>query len=535
MNRWTAGLVGLALAGPAALAVAGTAAIPGFARERLAARGCTAGAVTRSGLHLDALDLACPGLTATALRWDPLRREARLDGVVLDLSARTAAPGAPGPAGPLPGGRLAGTLWVDGLEVRAGGLVLARDLAGRLLPLDLVSPGMSVRAEGGIARLALERELAGPLVQGRVRASAAWDGAHLEGTVGADPTVAVAWPLLGPAPLPGLALRATVRGRLADRLELEGTAGWPGVEVRWTLGRDAQGTVVVEAVLPDTDLGAVLDPLAPLAPEVDRARIRGTLGGRLAWRSDGPPSAVLRLDGVEVEGALPPEPDLEGGRFTWPCRDAAGRDVRCASGEGTPGWTPLARVPPALVHAVLAAEDAAFFGHRGYDPAALQEALDADLAVGRVVRGGSTLTQQLAKNLFLDGEQTLVRKVREFLLAVELDRTLGKERVLELYLNVAEWGPGLHGIDAACERYLLKEPARVDPLEAAFLAALLPSPRTGYRRWYLEGRPDRERLAGILDAMVRAGWLHPDEAAVWAAAPLRLVPPPDQPPKNSRM
>ncbi|MBN1337330.1 MAG: transglycosylase domain-containing protein [Deltaproteobacteria bacterium] len=502
-------------------------ALPDLVRAHLSDRGCTVEAVIASGLGWEATGLVCPGLEARSVHGSLLNRAVRMAEVVCDASTWARREGSAGPGG----SRRVRTVRVDGLEVRAGSLVLARNLAGHLVPLDLSGPGVIVRADGEAVHLEIERQLSGPPVAGRIQAEARWDlgTGRVEGHAAADPDdgLTVTWRLLGSTPLQGLVARTTVRGRVQGPTDLEGLFGWPGVSIPWTVREKEGGVLEFEAVLPDTDLAAVLGPLARLAPEVDRARVHGTVGGRLAWRRGGRPEATLRLDVRSVEGALPPAHGLDRGPFTWRCRSARGEIVPCHSGEGTPGWIPLEAVSPHLVHAVLAAEDASFYAHRGYDPKALEEALDADLAALRVVRGGSTLTQQLAKNLFLDGEQTLARKVRELLLAVEMDRALGKQRVLELYLNVVEWGPGIHGLGAACQRTFLKDPSRLDPLEAAFLAALLPAPRAGYRRAYLEGGPDRRRLAGILDAMVQAGWLHPEEAVVWKAAPLRLVPPPE--------
>lgn len=140
-------------------------------------------------------------------------------------------------------------------------------------------------------------------------------------------------------------------------------------------------------------------------------------------------------------------------------------------------WVPLSRISPSLRQAVVAAEDASFFTHEGFDWEGIKEAAKYNLEAGELKRGGSTITQQLAKNLYLSSERSLFRKAREALITRSLEEHLTKERILELYLNVAEWGEGIYGAEAAA-RHHFKKPARdLTADEAAWLAAILPSPR----------------------------------------------------------
>jgi len=131
--------------------------------------------------------------------------------------------------------------------------------------------------------------------------------------------------------------------------------------------------------------------------------------------------------------------------------------------------------------AFVSAEDAAFYRHKGIDAAALVSALRRDLAEGRIAAGGSTITMQTVKNLFLTPERSLSRKMQELFLAWHLNRTLSKERILELYMNVAELGPGIFGIAQASEHFFGKPAADLTLLESAYLATLLPSPKIRYR------------------------------------------------------
>jgi monofunctional biosynthetic peptidoglycan transglycosylase len=153
-------------------------------------------------------------------------------------------------------------------------------------------------------------------------------------------------------------------------------------------------------------------------------------------------------------------------------RRAAGRDAGVAW-----TWVPFAAISPHLKRAVVVAEDITFFSHRGFELAEMREALARALEDGELPRGASTITQQLAKNLWLSPSRSPVRKLREAILTWQLERALGKRRLLELYLNVAEFGPGVYGAEAASRRYFGKPAAALDEAEAARLAASLPAPR----------------------------------------------------------
>jgi membrane peptidoglycan carboxypeptidase len=160
---------------------------------------------------------------------------------------------------------------------------------------------------------------------------------------------------------------------------------------------------------------------------------------------------------------------------------------------------PLDRLGRHLPAAVIAAEDQRFAQHAGIDDVEVARVL-ARLALvddGDVPRGASTLTQQLARTLFTGGERTLSRKLRETLYALEMERTLGKQRILELYLNTVDWGPGLCGARAAARAYFAKAPARLDPLEAAWLAAILRHPHRSWREEFVERRPDRTAALAV--------------------------------------
>jgi len=140
-------------------------------------------------------------------------------------------------------------------------------------------------------------------------------------------------------------------------------------------------------------------------------------------------------------------------------------------------WVPLSQISPYVIKAVIIAEDDKFWSHEGFDFDAMQKALEKDLKQKKFKVGGSTISQQLAKNLFLSPSKNPIRKLKEAVLTWRLERNLSKKRIIELYLNVAEWGDGLFGIEAASRRYYDKPASDLSASEAAKLAAALPNPR----------------------------------------------------------
>lgn len=142
----------------------------------------------------------------------------------------------------------------------------------------------------------------------------------------------------------------------------------------------------------------------------------------------------------------------------------------------TQRWISLAKLPKHVIDAVIVEEDGTFYTHSGFDWFEVQESIEKDLQEGRAVRGASTITQQLAKNLYLSTSKDPVRKLREFAITLMLENELSKNRILELYLNVIEWGRGIFGIEAAAEAYFGKSASDLSLDEAARLAAVIPSP-----------------------------------------------------------
>ncbi len=140
-------------------------------------------------------------------------------------------------------------------------------------------------------------------------------------------------------------------------------------------------------------------------------------------------------------------------------------------------WVPYDRISLHLKRAIVAAEDAKFLDHEGFDWEGIQKAHEKNVRKGRIVAGGSTISQQLAKNLFLSGERTWWRKLQEAAITVVLESVMSKRRILEIYLNVIEWGNGVFGAEAAARYHYGRSAAELAPEQAALLAAMVPSPR----------------------------------------------------------
>jgi monofunctional glycosyltransferase len=172
-------------------------------------------------------------------------------------------------------------------------------------------------------------------------------------------------------------------------------------------------------------------------------------------------------------------------------------------------WVSYRNISPELKRAVLVAEDSAFWQHDGVDYDQLQESIEADWAKGQFLRGGSTITQQLAKNLYLSPSKNPLRKVRELIIARRLEAELKKARILELYLNLIEWGDGIYGAEAAARNYFQTSAGALGPTESALLAAAIINPRV-----YNPGKPNGRLVRRQQLILRRMGVVTPpDEAA----------------------
>lgn len=185
-------------------------------------------------------------------------------------------------------------------------------------------------------------------------------------------------------------------------------------------------------------------------------------------------------------------------------------------------WVNLGAISPIAVSAIVLSEDWAFYQHSGFDFDQIWDSFTTNLQKGRFARGGSTITQQMVKNVFLTGEKSLGRKLQEAVLAVRVERHLSKRRILEIYLNVIEFGPGLYGIGPASRHYFRKPPSELTAKEGAFLAMLLPSPKkyaVSYRKKELT-RYARSTVRSILGKLLATGRISAEAYHAEMAAPL---------------
>jgi membrane peptidoglycan carboxypeptidase len=183
-------------------------------------------------------------------------------------------------------------------------------------------------------------------------------------------------------------------------------------------------------------------------------------------------------------------------------------------------WAPMSALPDIVIHAVVIAEDDTFFEHEGVNYKAVWEALQQDVRKKRFARGGSTITQQMIKNVLLSKEKTITRKIREFVLARKAEEILSKRRILEIYLNEVEWGDNIYGIEAASRFYFDKHASELKPGEAALLAGMLPNPR--YYNPFKRMDKARHRQEQVLFNMHQAKILTDEEYQTALDAPVEL-------------
>lgn len=296
---------------------------------------------------------------------------------------------------------------------------------------------------------------------------------------------------LAPHPLRDLGFRVEGEGRYtvperrlelgAARLTMGGTSlEWRGAVVASPTERRIAGTLRLPQTSCDRAVHAIpADVLGPLR----EFQLEGTLEGRIDVALDLADLNATRFEVAVVDGctflAAPAMADVAQfeGPFHHQVTEPDGSVFSMDTGPGTWRWVPYGRISSYVVDAVLSHEDGAFERHGGFAPWAIRDAIVRNLREGRYVVGASTITMQLAKNLFLNREKHLVRKVQEVLLTWWLERSLDKHRILELYLNVIEFGPGIYGLRAASRYYFGCDPSAITPVGAALLALVLPAPK----------------------------------------------------------
>ena len=236
--------------------------------------------------------------------------------------------------------------------------------------------------------------------------------------------------------------------------------------------------------------------LAPLASQV---KLDGTLAlqAGISFDTQHPQRTDTQWElanGCRVRSASPSvSPDRFRESFILEVPDANGTMIQRAFGPGTASWVPLATMTQHLTHAVLVCEDGRFFYHNGFDSQAIRNSIRDNLLRGRFMRGGSTVTMQLAKNLYLRREKTVSRKLQEAALTLLLEQSFSKNEIMELYWNVVELGPGVYGVGEASQFYFGTTPTALSPAQAFYLGSILPNPKS---------------MHFLADGKVSRGWLN---------------------------
>ncbi|HZX42052.1 MAG TPA: biosynthetic peptidoglycan transglycosylase, partial [Myxococcaceae bacterium] len=354
--------------------------------------------------------------------------------------------------------------------------------------IELLGQRVGVRATAGSVTARIKGLLPADLRRGELEVSGRIDGLFLEGSRLATEPV-------GPWRLSGAGTVDWDRGAREVRLR-DGHIGFgENDSLRVNLEGVYEGTRAprfrAEARVDQLRYQDAIDALPPQFSLGDEApRIPGLLDARV--RVSGPvrdPEQWIldvKLDLAGLRAASKATPFFLRGPFIYRPVDAAGHTREIWVGPQNPNFVPISELPRYVSRAVTTSEDAGFWFHPGFDFDEMKESI-IDAAEGSRVRGASTLTQQLAKNLFLSRERTFARKVREALFTVALEASLPKSRLMEIYLNIIEWGPGLYGLGEASRHYFGVNPRALGVQQAAFLATIIPNP-VRYHFMYERGR-----------------------------------------------
>lgn len=335
-------------------------------------------------------------------------------------------------------------------------------------------------------------------------------------------------------PWSGLSGRAHLQGELElaprSRVRLEGSRvevlGVPlALEGSWQISPPGRGEVRIATGTAGVTTSQPIDcaGLLRLQPAPVRTALAGLeMDGRLrAYASASFDTATREVLAVDIsvpqvcratrEPAALESIGLLSGEVVYNGRDVDGRERPFPLGPSNPFYVPLRAIPRNVIAAFTTSEDYSFFTHHGFDLEMIRRAANYDLRTSSFAKGASTISQQLAKNLFLRPDRNLARKLEEVVFTWRLESLLSKERILELYLNAIELGPGIHGVKDAANAYFGKQLAMLTALESAHLAALAPNPRV-YSRQFREGHIDPswlQHLDELLSAMQRRHMLPP--------------------------
>jgi hypothetical protein len=446
-----------------------------------------------------------------------------------------------GPGGPaLALGGATVTFGMGARAIRATGDV---DDAGVPRPVELVLAGDAVAVTLDHVPLAAAAPwLPAALAVGDARLTGTIDASRIDGGVaiaarGELAGAALASPTIADRPVPlDVSGRLTARHRGAA-LDVDATlaAGKANLVATAHLDRGVTGWDHggVRVTVPPTSCLDVLDAIPrPLRGATAGLTVDGTASARFDLKLAGtaePGQAVRLAARVDVGGCrvLAEAPGGDPARLATAREHVFFDGSRRRIGPGTDGWVRLDDLYGYVPGAFVAAEDARFWDHGGFDVEQIARSLEVDLRERRLARGGSTISQQLVKNVYLGPERTFARKLQEAILTWRLEATTAKRTILEQYLNVIELGPGVFGLDAAARHWFDKPATRLTTRQAAFLAALTPEPRSMTARIRAAGGLDRrskERVDVVLRAMKRGGVIDADRLDTARASDLDFRP-----------
>ncbi len=406
-------------------------------------------------------------------------------------------------------------------ELPTGAGDIEISVAGGPVPLGLL--GMK---DGGLLHL-LNVDRSSLAGRGRVVLDATGQSLTFD-VEGSVRDLAVRDPRLARDPVQGLDLGFSVRGLVDDKGELrvddaEGTIGAAHGSLHGGLVQTPDHvSAAFDFEFPTSSCQALLTSFpSALLPTLSTARMDGTfsLRGRLAGDSRDLDALKFDYDVSDRCRLVEVPAELERGRFSRPFThliySKSGERAEETTGPGSPNWTDLEDISPFMQVAVLTTEDGAFFHHKGFNHAAIRRAVVANVKAHRFVRGASTITMQLAKNLFLSREKTLARKLEELVLADYLEQAFTKDEMMELYLNIIEFGPDIYGVGPAAEHYFARKPSELNLAESMFLSSVLPNP-IAFHRVYEDGHLGDGWMRTIrshMDVARHTGLISPAELA----------------------
>lgn len=278
----------------------------------------------------------------------------------------------------------------------------------------------------------------------------------------------------------------------------------------------------LKAEMPEVECQELLDSLPrELVPRLIPQEGEGTkMSGTISWRTEvwvdlparKKPDVSIWLKNKCIVESVPEELNVQ--RLRRPFRHeeytAYGKKTVETMGPGTANWVPLSSISALMPVSVMAMEDPSFMSHRGILVQAIENSMEQNMSAGKFVRGGSTISMQLAKNLWLAREKTISRKIQEAVLTTYLEQKLSKTQIIELYLNIVEFGPNLYGIGPASRHYFAKDPGSLSLSQSLFLASLLPSPKSaGFEEGKKVSQGRLELLRKVMKMMLDRGTIGP--------------------------